>query len=133
MRTAEKTVRGLARPLLAASFVTGGYGVLRDPGPLPALAERHGVPLPEAATRCAAAGMVVGGVALGAGFRPPLSGGLLAACLIPTTMTVHDFWRQQDPARRHAQRHEFFKNLSLLGALGLAVVDALTAGEEAKR
>ncbi|MFE0043897.1 DoxX family protein [Streptomyces albireticuli] len=127
MKRTHRTVRGLARPLLAAGFVTGGYGVLRDPGPLPALAERHGVPLPEAATRATAAGMLVGGLALGAGFRPRLSVCLLVVCLVPTTVTVHDFWRQQDPARRVTQRNEFFKNLSLLGGLALAAADALAA------
>ncbi|MEU0932519.1 MULTISPECIES: DoxX family protein [unclassified Embleya] len=128
METAHKTLRRLARPLLATGFVTGGYSVLRDPGPLPALAERHGVPLPRVATRGTAAGMLIGGVALGAGFRPSLSIGLLAVCLVPTTVTVHDFWRQQDPVRRIAQRNEFFKNLSLLGGLAIAAADAFATG-----
>ncbi|MFJ9903592.1 DoxX family protein [Streptomyces sp. NPDC101152] len=133
MRTAEKTVRNLARPLLAIGFVTGGYGVVRDPGPLSRVAEKHGVPFPELATRATAAGMLVGGVALGAGFRPRLSIGLLAACLVPTTVTVHGFWRQQDPLRRKMERNEFFKNVSLLGGLAIAAADAAASGGEPPR
>jgi uncharacterized membrane protein YphA (DoxX/SURF4 family) len=120
MPEGPQLISRLARPLLAASFVAGGYGVLREPGPLPELARQHGVPLPEAATRATATGMVVGGLALGSGIAPMLGGGTLIACLVPTTLTVHAFWRQADPARRRMQRNEFFKNVSLLGGLVIA-------------
>ncbi|MBD0694979.1 DoxX family protein [Streptomyces sp. CBMA123] len=119
-----RLISRLSRPLLATSFIVGGYGVLRAPGPLPELARQRGVPYPEAATRATAAGMIAGGVALGTGLAPVAGGALLVACLVPTTVAVHGFWRQPDPARRRAQRNEFLKNVSLLGGLVIAAVDA---------
>lgn len=124
---AKEVLRRVARPMLAGSFVLGGYRVLRNPGPLPEYARQRGVPYPEWATRATATGMLVGGVALGAGVAPVSSAGLLAACLVPTTVTVHGFWWSEEPAKRRTQQNEFSKNVSLLGALALAAADGLLA------
>ena len=48
---------------------------------------------------------------------------MLAATVVPTTMSAHLFWKEQDPQVRAQQKVQFLKNLGLLGGLLLAAVD----------
>jgi len=129
-------VRRLARPMLAASFVTGGLDSLRHPAAraeaaaplIHALAEPLRLPDdPELLVRANGATMVAAGTLFGLGRLPRLSAVVLAASLVPTTYAGHAFWQEKDPAKRAAQTTQFLKNLGLLGGLLLASVD--TAGK----
>jgi putative oxidoreductase len=129
-------VRRVARPMLAALFVVQGLDALRHPGPL---AERSSplldkiVPmlgLPDdkvMLVRANAVAQIAGGAMLASGFLPRVGAGLIASSLVPTTFAGHPFWKEQDPAKRKAQRIQFLKNTGLLGGVLLAVVD--TAGK----
>lgn len=125
-------VRRLARPALAAIFVSGGIDALRHPGgrtdaaaPMVGkLAEYTGLPNdPELMVRANGATMAFAGLALATGRLPRVAGGLLAASLVPTTYTGHPFWTETDPGARKAQLIQFQKNLGLLGGVLLAAVD----------
>jgi uncharacterized membrane protein YphA (DoxX/SURF4 family) len=126
-------VRRLARPMLAAIFLSGGLDALRNPSPkvpaaagvapsiaakLPYLPED-----PEQLVRINGAVQVVAGAMLALGRFPRLSSMLLAASLIPTTIAGHRYWEEDDPGLRAQQRIHFYKNLGLLGGLMLAAVD----------
>ena len=65
---------------------------------------------------------VAGGSLLALGKAPRLASLALAATLIPTTVTEHDFWNETDPAVKARKRTEFLKNLSLLGGVMIAAV-----------
>ncbi|WP_226345153.1 DoxX family protein [Agilicoccus flavus] len=123
-------VRRLARPMLAAIFVTGGVDALRHPGGrtdlarpvVGKLAEYTGLPDdPELMVRANGATMALAGFMLATGRLPRVAGGLLAASLVPTTVAGHPFWKSDD--ERGTQRIQFFKNLGLLGGVLLAAVD----------
>ncbi|MCA0435709.1 MAG: DoxX family protein [Austwickia sp.] len=129
-------VRRLARPALAAIFVTGGLDALRHPGgraqtaaPLvERLSSMTGMPNdPELMVRANGATMALAGLALATGRLPRVAGGMLAATLAPTTVAGHAFWTEHDPAKRKQQMIQFQKNLGLLGGVLLASVD--TAGK----
>ncbi|MDO5628018.1 MAG: DoxX family protein [Mobilicoccus sp.] len=129
-------IRRLARPMLAAVFVTGGIDALRHPGdrveaaaPLSAkLSELAGTPDdPELLVRANGALMAGAGFALATGRLPRLSAAVLAATLIPSTVVSHPFWRESEDGPRKAQAVQFNKNLGLLGGVLLASVD--TAGK----
>lgn len=133
-----KPLRRLARPLLAATFVTGGIDSLRNPGAkAPAaddLARRLSGQFPQLKETDAEqlvkanAGVQVGaGSLLAIGRFPRLSAFALAASLVPTTAAAHRFWEMDDPTQRAQHRIHFFKNLSLLG--GLLIASADTAGQ----
>jgi putative oxidoreductase len=124
--------RRIARPLLAASFVSGGVETLRNPGPrvekaeavAPQIAER--LPLPDQTDQLVkvnAAVQVVAGVLLSIGRLPRLAAAVLAASLVPTTLAGHRFWEEEDEARRAQQQIHFTKNVGLLGGLILATFD----------
>ena len=129
-------VRRIARPMLAAIFVTGGLDALLHPAErakiaAPLVTKLSG-PLnlpddPEMLVRANGATMVAAGTMLGLGTFPRLAAAALAGTLIPTTYTAHAFWTVKDPAARAQQRTHFLKNVGLLGGVLLAAVD--TAGK----
>lgn len=125
-------VRRLARPLLAATFISSGIDAIRNPGAnypaddgvtrstagqLPFLPED-----PETLVRINGAVQVGAGLLLAIGRLPRLSSTLLAGSIIPTTLAGHRFWEVEDPGKGAARIH-FLKNLGLLGGLMLSAVD----------
>jgi uncharacterized membrane protein YphA (DoxX/SURF4 family) len=128
-------VRRIARPLLASIFLAGGLDALRAPRPKVGVAAdvaprvaQHIPGLEDADTETLI--RVNGGVQVGAGVLlvlnrlPRLSALALAASLVPTTAAAHRFWELDDPGERARQQVHFFKNLSLLGGLLIALVDS---------
>jgi putative oxidoreductase len=129
-------VRRIARPMLAAIFVTSGLDALRHPAaraqtaaPLvKALAGPLNMPDdPEMMVRANGATMLVAGTLLGLGRFPRVAALALASALVPTTYAAHAFWTIEDPAARAQQKVHFLKNVGLLGGVLLASVD--TAGK----
>ena len=129
-------VRRIARPMLAAVFVTSGLNALLHPAgraeiAAPLVTKLSG-PLnlpddPELMVRANGATMVAAGTMLGLGVLPRVAAVVLAGALVPTTYTAHAFWTVQDPEVRALQRTHFLKNIGLLGGVLLASVD--TAGK----
>lgn len=131
--------RLLARPMLATIFVAGGINALRNTEAHAAKAKKvvdkvvpvaqkavPQVPIPtDAATlvRINAGAQILAAAALATGRAPRLSATVLAASLVPTTVSGHAFWNETDPQAKNAQRLQFFKNTSVLGGLLLAAVD----------
>ena len=129
-------VRRIARPMLAAIFVTSGLDALLHPTERAKIAAplvtRLSGPLnlpddPEMLVRANGATMVAAGTMLGLGTFPRLAAAALAGALIPTTYAAHAFWTVKDPAARAQQKTHFLKNVGLLGGVLLAAVD--TAGK----
>ncbi|MEU3628638.1 hypothetical protein BS329_06725 [Amycolatopsis coloradensis] len=135
-------LRRVARPLLAAIFISGGIGALRDTQGHAKAAEPfltgtfdklEGV-VPEAVprdpatlVRIDAAVKVGAGFALATGKAPRLASLLLLGSLVPTTLATHRFWEIKEPAERQQQQIQFIKNAGLAGGLLLAAAD--TAGK----
>ena len=126
-------VRRLARPCLAAMFITGGVDSLTNAGGKVPAADPVAPPIAaklpflpedtEQLIKINGAVQVGAGLMLALGRFPRLSSALLAGSLVPTTLAGHRFWEEQDETRRAQQRIHFFKNLSMLGGLMLAAVD----------
>ncbi|MDQ1743767.1 MAG: putative oxidoreductase [Pseudonocardiales bacterium] len=125
-------VRAIARPMLAATFITGGLSTLRKPAARVAAADRVVAPLisrvpqlsdTQQVVKIDAAAKVVAGSMLALGKLPRISALVLVASLVPTTIAGHPFWEEQDPTRRAQQRVHLMKNAGLLGGLLLAAVD----------
>jgi len=129
-------VRRIARPMLAAIFVTSGLDALLHPTErakiaAPLVTKLSG-PLnlpddPEMMVRANGATMVAAGTMLGLGAFPRIAAAALAGALVPTTFTAHAFWAEPDPAVKSQQKVHFLKNIGLLGGVLLASVD--TAGK----
>ncbi|MFR9802322.1 DoxX family protein [Pseudonocardia sp. RS010] len=131
----------MARPMLAAIFISGGINALRQPQahaeaakPVldyasPAIdkavelspLERR--PDNETLVKAEAGVKVAAGTLLALGKLPRTSSAALAATLIPTTLAAHRFWEESDPEAKQAQQIHFLKNVSLLGGLMIAAAD----------
>lgn len=124
--------RRVARPMMAAMFVAGGWDSFQDPEPKAPTAEpvtrRLAGPLnlpddPAALVKANGAVQVAAGVLLAMGRLPRLSALVLGGTLVPTTLAGHRFWEVEDPQARRGQRIHFLKNVSMLGGLILAATD----------
>jgi putative oxidoreductase len=111
-------LRFLARCLFADIFVVAGYDTLSNPGHrTEVVAKTLPLPQPHLMVRINGASMLAGGTALALGVKPRLAALGLAAALVPTTYSGHQFWNQNDPAARRMQLVQFNKNVSLIGGL----------------
>lgn len=126
-------IRKLARPMLGAMFVAGGYGTVMDPERVSskaepvvdALSERvPGVPRDAVtAVRLNGAVQAAAGTMLSLGILPRASAAALAGSLLPTTAAGHRFWEIDEGADRAQQRVHFLKNLAMFGGLLFAATD----------
>jgi uncharacterized membrane protein YphA (DoxX/SURF4 family) len=105
---------------MAAVFIVFGYESVANPAERVELAADAGVPAPEVAVRLNGALMLVGGLAIVAGFRPRMAAGILAGTIVPATIMPHAFWKLEDPEARQAQRVQFYKNVAIFGGAMLA-------------
>ncbi|WP_378733439.1 DoxX family membrane protein [Nocardia brasiliensis] len=131
-------LRRLARPLLATVFVVEGVDTLRRPESRVKAAtelvqrgqrqlpEQYAAKLPSdpgTVVRINAGAQVAGGVLLALGKAPRLAALVLAATVVPATVTEQDFWNEPDPAQKATKRKAFLKDLGLLGGLMIAAAD----------
>lgn len=131
-------VRRIARPLLAAIFIYGGFNALRDVkghakaagplidktlGPLTESLPEQIPTDPETLVRADACVKIGAGAMLASGKCPRVAALMLSGSLIPTTLSSHAFWELDDPDLRSAQLIQFLKNLGLLGGLLITAVD----------
>jgi putative oxidoreductase len=125
-------IRRLARPLLAAPFVTGGIETLCNPEGRVKKAEpvtttlSRSFGLPDDTIQLVQLNAVVqvgAGSLLAIGKFPRLASIALCSSIIPTTIAGHRFWDESEPASRAQQRIHFVKNLAILGGLLLAALD----------
>jgi putative oxidoreductase len=132
-------VRLVARPMMASMFVVGGVNAIKNTDAMAIKAKKvtdRVVPLvqralpaapipsdPATLVRINALTQIGAAAALATGRAPRLASTVLAASLVPTTMSGHPFWEESDPQAKAAQRVHFFKNVSMLGGLLVAAVD----------
>jgi uncharacterized membrane protein YphA (DoxX/SURF4 family) len=124
-------LRGLARTLLAGTFVVGGLSAWKRSKALAGTAAPVTEPIEsrlrlgltsEQMVQANAAVQVVGGGLFALGVWPRALALVLGASLVPTTIAGHAFW-EADGEERRAQRIQFLKNAGLLGGLVFAALD----------
>ncbi len=124
--------RGVARTLIAGTFVAGGVAAWKRSAELAPAAKDLTAPVESALGRAvdteefvkanAALQVLAGGLfALGIAPRPMAI--LLGASLVPATVAGHAFWDADDPSERQAQQLQFLKGASILGGLVFAALD----------
>lgn len=125
--------RVVARPLLSAMFISGGWDAVRNPGAKVKAAEPVALPIAEkvpllpqdaeSLVQLNGAVMLGAGTLLALGKFRRLAALALIGSILPTTYAGHRFWEEEDETRKAQQRIHFFKNLGLLGGLILAAFD----------
>lgn len=130
-------IRRIARPMLAATFITRGVEALRSPKPaadatrptlegLSKLPDPVGANVPtnaETVARVNAAVQIGAGLLLATGKLPRISSAALAVSVVPASLGAHSFWNETDPVRKSAERRALLADVSLIGGLIIASVD----------
>ena len=125
--------------MMASMFVVGGVNALKNTDAMAIRAKKvtdrvvplaqralPGAPIPtdpETLVKINALTQIGAAAALATGKSPRLASAVLAASLVPTTISGHPFWEESDPQAKNAQRVQFFKNLSMFGGLLIAAAD----------
>lgn len=79
-------------------------------------AGQKGVPLPALLVPLTGVQLIAGSLLVVFGIWADLGALLLALFLLPTMLTMHAFWRLEDPLERQQDEVHFLKDLALLGA-----------------
>jgi putative oxidoreductase len=102
------------RALYSAIFIIAAFGHFSQP--TIDSAARHGVPFAQLLVPLSGIVSFAAGLSLLLGYRARLAAWLVAAFLVPVTVTMHNFWAVDDPMMAQLQQVMFMKNLSLFGA-----------------
>jgi uncharacterized membrane protein YphA (DoxX/SURF4 family) len=130
-------IRRIARPMLAATFISRGVEALRSPKPaadaarstldgLSKLPDPVGANVPtdaETVVRVTAAVQIGAGLLLSTGRLPRISSAALALSVVPGSLGAHAFWAESDPSRKADERRAFIADIGLVGGLIIAAVD----------
>lgn len=130
--------------MVALPFVVAGLETLRDPRPraeqvaprMKSIADRMDwLPTkdPEALVRAEGALSVGAGALLALGKFERLNSLLLATQLVPTLLSEHHYWAEDDPERRASERSHLLKNMSLFGALLIVATQPRRPSRMARR
>ncbi|HXV41857.1 MAG TPA: DoxX family membrane protein [Anaerolineae bacterium] len=116
----------VARLIYALPLLYQGVTNLGQLDRLTAKAREKGLPASKVTTAGAMIWLTVGTLAIIFNFQSFIGGLMVAAFLVFTGFTIHNFWTVTDPATRKQDQLHFLKNLSLAGAA--LVIAAMQGG-----
>jgi uncharacterized membrane protein YphA (DoxX/SURF4 family) len=106
----------VARLIYALPLLYQGVTNLGQLDRLTAKAREKGLPASKVTTAGAMIWLTVGTLAIIFNFQSFIGGLMVAAFLVFTGSTIHNFWTVTDPPTRKQDQLHFLKNLSLAGA-----------------
>lgn len=115
----------IGKILLGGFFIYNGYTHFASLDGYTGFAQSKGIPMPKIAVGATGAMLLIGGLSLLTGVRPFIGIIILLAFLLPTTFTMHQFWKITDPMQKMSDRVSFSKNIALIGALIMLLLIAL--------
>lgn len=111
-----RTLFMVGRAIFGGFFAYSGLNHFRQAEQMSAYAASKGTPAPEAAVAASGAMMLAGGIAVATGMKPRHGLALIALCMLPVTLQMHNYWTVEDAAQRQGELVNFLKNLALIGA-----------------
>ena len=106
----------LGRILYGGFFILAGVNHFRNTVMMTGYAASKGIPAPRVAVLGSGVLVLLGGLSIALGFRPTWGVTFLTVFLVPTTLSMHNFWADTDPSARMNNLVNFEKNTALLGA-----------------
>lgn len=101
------------RALFAAIFLTAGLTHFSST-PID-YATQMGLPFAWLMVPLSGVIALAGGLSIVLGYRARLGAGLIILFLVPVTVTMHAFWKIEDPMMAQIDQAMFMKNVSILG------------------
>lgn len=109
------------RVILGGYFIYSGYNHFKHLTNMAGYAAMKKIPAPKVAVILGGTMMALGGLAVVLNMYPIIGMILIEIFLIPTTIMMHQFWKETDPMARMNERINFTKNLALIGAILLII------------
>jgi putative oxidoreductase len=107
----------LGRILFGGYFAFNGFNNIVMLDMMSAYAKSKGTPLPKLSVVFSALLLIVGGLSVLFNIYPGVGLLALVIFLIPVTIIIHPFWKEQDPVAKMGEMINFMKNIALLGAV----------------
>jgi putative oxidoreductase len=120
--TAGDAIWLVARCLIGGIFVQSGFGKLMALDAFAASLAKSGVPMAEIMAVIGAAVEFGGGIEIVIGLQTRMAALLMFAFTVVATLISHRFWELADAAARKQQSVQFAKNLAIMGAFLLLLV-----------
>lgn len=111
------TIVMIGRVILGAYFLYNAYGHFSGLKGMTGYAKSKKVPFPKLSVIVTGVMLLVGGLSILSGFFATLGMMILVLFLVPTTIMMHNFWKETDPSARMNQKIAFGKNFAIIGAL----------------
>ncbi|MDE2188480.1 MAG: DoxX family protein, partial [Patescibacteria group bacterium] len=111
----------IGRIIFGLYFVYNGFNHFRHAGGMAGYAASKKVPSPKIAVYVSGALLFLGGLGIVFNIYWQISILLIVIFLVPTTIFMHDFWKETNPESRSSQQIAFLKNVALIGAALLVI------------
>ena len=105
------------RVVTAAFFLMQAYKHLTSSAMLAGYAQSKGVPVPRVSVIVTGLMMLAGALSILTGWHAVYGAGLLVLFLVPTALIMHNYWAVSDPMAKMGERINFWKNITIVGAL----------------
>jgi len=110
------TINIIGRVIFGLYFAYSGFGHFKNGKGMVGYTASKKVPMPWLAVYGSGLIILLGGLGVVFAYHMTISLLLVIIFLVPTTIFMHDFWKETDPMARMSQRINFLKNVALLGA-----------------
>ena len=115
------TINIIGRVIFGLYFAYSGFNHFKNGKSMIGYATSKKVPFPKLAIYGTGVLLLLGGLGVTFGYHMTISLGLIIIFLVPTTIFMHDFWKETDPMARMSQKINFLKNVALIGAALLVI------------
>jgi putative oxidoreductase len=106
----------IGRVIFGLYFAYSGIGHFKNASMLTGYAASKKVPMPKLAIYASGTLLLLGGLGIIFHVFWTLSVLFIIIFLVPTTLFMHDFWKEKDPAARSSSKVAFLKNTALFAA-----------------
>jgi len=106
----------IGRILVGVYYLYNAFNHFQSLDMMAGYAGSKGVPAPKLAVAGSGALLAIGGLSILTGFEPRLGVAAIVLFLVPVTLTMHQFWKVQDPTQKMGEQVNFMKNVALLGS-----------------
>jgi uncharacterized membrane protein YphA (DoxX/SURF4 family) len=121
----DSLVLVLGRILFGGYFIFNAVNHFTNLSAMTGYAQSKGVPAAKLAVAGGGVLLLIGGISIVFNVFPAIGLTALALFLLPVTVTMHAFWKVQDPMGRMGEMVNFTKNLALLGAVAIVLASVI--------
>ena len=113
----------IGRVIFGLYFAFSGFNHFKNRAMLEGYTAAKGIPFPKVSNFLAGAFLLLGGLGIIFDYQLQAACALIFVFLVLSTVMVHNFWNDTDPASKGSNMQNFLKNVALIGATMMLYVD----------